>query len=168
MITRKYIAILLIFVSFDVFAGKTEEVFADWHVLTNIEGGQKICYIASISQEEQGNFKKRSDPYLLVSKFLGREPEVSVSSGYPYKLGDDVEFKVTDYQQQEKKYNLRKIHGELAWAETSKLDQEIIAGFKRGKILVVKGVSGKGTYSLDSYSLSGFTKAYAKMMSLCQ
>ncbi len=39
---------------------------------------------------------------------------------------------------------------------------------KRGSRMMVKGTSQLGTYSIDTYSLSGSTAAYNKMKGLCQ
>ena len=57
---------------------------------------------------------------------------------------------------------------ETAWFKTDQYDKKAINRMKKGHKLVVKGTSQKGTYSVDTYSLSGFTKAYNRINSLCR
>ena len=123
---------------------------------------QKVCYIASIPKDKQGNYKKRGESYLLVSLFDGRKPEISISSGYEYKSGSNVEINIDD-----KKYNLKELKGERVWTKTEELDNEIILSMKAGNTFKAKGTSSLGTYFIDSYSLKGFTKAFEKMLALC-
>lgn len=163
MLKKIYTAIFLFLFCANLQAKNLEQIFEDWHVLTTLQEEQKICYMVSVPKEESGNFEVRAEAYLLVSKFKDREAEVSISSGFPYKIGGEVEFKIDD-----KSFNLRKIEDNLAWAESSKLDQEIIAALKSGNSLNAKGTAEKGQYAIDTYSLMGFTNAYNKMMELCK
>ena len=96
----------------------------------------------------------------MVTKFKDRSPEVSVSSGYNYKLGSEVEFNIDE----KKLFKLTNIEGSTAWAEDDILDKKIISAMKMGNKLKVKAASGNGKYSIDNYSLSGFSKAYAAML----
>lgn len=157
------VIILLSLIASDAYARKLENLFDDWHVLSTVQDANKVCYIASIPKDEEGSYKKRSEPYLLVSLFTNRKAEVSVSSGYEYKSGSTVEIIVDG-----KKYNLQKLQGERAWAENEELDMKIISAMKLGNKLNARGTSTVGTYSIDSYSLKGFTKAYNKMVQLCK
>ena len=163
MLKKIYTAIFLFLFCTNLQAKNLEQIFEDWHVLTTLQEEQKICYIVSVPKEESGNFESRAEAYLLVSKFKDREAEVSISSGFPYKIGGEVEFKIND-----KSFNLRKIEDNLAWAESSKLDQDIITALKAGNSLNAKGTSAEGQYAIDTYSLMGFTNAYNKMMELCK
>jgi len=163
MIKKIHLTLILSLLANPAFAKKLEHLFDDWHVLTTTQASERVCYIASVPKDEKGNFKKRSEPYLLVSKFDGRNPEVSVSSGYGYKVGSSAEFTIG-----KSLYKLRKIQGEVAWAENTEIDAEVISAMKAGNSLDVRGTSTIGTYSIDTYSLKGFTKAYEKMVALCK
>ena len=44
----------------------------------------------------------------------------------------------------------------------------MIAAMKRGSQLKVRGTSTRDTYSLDTYSLLGFTAAYNAMLNACK
>jgi invasion protein IalB len=56
----------------------------------------------------------------------------------------------------------------LAWAHDSAQDKDMIERMKAKSTMTVKGTSVKNTYSIDSYSLSGFTSAFKRMKELCQ
>jgi len=157
------ILIIITLFSFNSYAEKKlEHLFEEWHVITNVKDGEKICYIASLAVEEEGNVSRVTDPYLLVSKFEKRKPEVSVSSGFNYKAGSDVKFMI-----KEKIFLLNKIKDDIAWANSNSLDSEIVQAMKAGVMLEVKSTSQDGKYAIESYSLKGFTSAFNKMLSLC-
>ncbi len=134
----------------------------DWSVFTINSGGGKTCYIASAPVKNTGNFSKRGDPYAMITHRSADVDEVSVSSGYPYKDGSKVSVEI-DGQKQE-----FFTKGELAWAYDAKQDGDVVNAMKRGSRMMVKGTSQLGTYSIDTYSLSGSTAAYNKMKGLCQ
>ena len=46
-----------------------------------------------------------------------------------------------------------------AWSESSKVDRFLVQSMRRGKKLIVTGISSPGNKVIDTYSLSGFTKA---------
>ena len=144
-------------------AKKLENLFDDWYVLSAEQDKQKICYIASIPKNEEGNYKERKEPYLLVSLFNDRSPEVSLSSGYEYKIGSSVKANIGN-----KQYEFRNTHKNIAWLENENLDKEVVAAMKAGNKVTIKSSAENGTYSVDTYSLIGFSKAYEKMFELCQ
>ena len=53
---------------------------------------------------------------------------------------------------------------ETAW--TNK-DKEVIYAMKKGITLTVKGYSSRGTLTIDTYALKGFTAAYNKLTKDC-
>lgn len=133
-----------------------------WRVFTVQQGGQKLCYIASMPVDQTGNYSKRGEPFAMVTHRSSKMDEVSVSSGYPYKEKSDVSVVVDS-----EKYALF-TDGERAWAKDSKTDTMLISSMKKGTSMTARGTSKVGSYSLDTYSLSGFTAAYNKMKSLCR
>ncbi len=138
-----------------------DQAFQDWTVFTTDLQGKKTCYIASFPKSQTGNFAKRSDPYFLVTKVNKDTFEVSTSSGYKYKDNSDVKLDI-----QGNKFNMF-TKGELAWAPDGKQDAQIVDTIKKKGDMEVRGTSGKGTYSVDKYSLSGFSAAYKRMNELC-
>ena len=64
-------------------------------------------------------------------------------------------------------HRLSMIRDETAWFKTDEYDATAIEKMKKGYKLVLRGTSKIGTYSIDTYSLSGFTDAYNKITGLC-
>ncbi len=157
-----FLAIALLFPSL-ASAQVLDKVIKDWSVFTITQDGEKICYIASLPKKKKGNYRRRDEPYFLVTHRTATTDEVSTSSGYAYKIKEDVQITVNSKD----KYNFF-TQDELAWAKDSGTDSEIVDKMKKGSSLDVKGYSKAGTYSLDTYSLSGFTAAYDRMKELCK
>lgn len=139
-------------------AAKLESTFTDWNVYTESES----CYMATVPISEDGNFKKRGQPYLLLNFKEGKPDEVNVSSGYPYKKGVDAELTI-----EAKRFKLY-TEGETAWARSSAEDKDILAAMRAGSKVKVRGISGKGSYSEDTYSLKGVSAAYKFMVETCK
>ena len=151
-----------LFVFSPAYAQQLDNVYGDWSVFTIKQSNKKVCYIASAPKKKTGNYRKRDEPYVLITHIKGNVDEASTSSGYPYKKGSEVNFSIG-----RKKYKLF-TKGELAWAYDTAEDATIVKSLKKGMKLMVKGTSLKGTYSNDTYSLKGFTKAYNRMKALCK
>lgn len=134
----------------------------DWRVFTYGNGKDKQCYVASVPVKKTGNYSARGEPFVMVTHRGAAGDEVSVSSGYPYKAGSKTSLTIDS-----RRYNLF-TKDDRAWAYDAKQDQNLVAAMMKGSQMVVKGTSQKGTYSSDSYSLTGFTVAVQKMKALCQ
>jgi hypothetical protein len=135
----------------------------DWNVYAFTEDGQKICYMASEPKKQEGNYTRRGDPAVLVTRRPNpRVDEVSVQPGYGYLEGSEVEVGVGN-----RKFALF-TRGEHAWTKSEEEDQALIDAMKRGSDMTVRGTSTKRTFSLDTYSLLGFTAAYQAMVDACR
>jgi hypothetical protein len=84
-----------------------------------------------------------------------------VQPGYSYLDGSEVEVAVAN-----NKFMLF-TRGEHAWTKSEDADQALITAMKRGVDMTVRGTSTRNTYSLDTYSLLGFTAAYDAMTDAC-
>jgi hypothetical protein len=147
-------------------AQQLEKTYNDWSIFTLQSKGEKMCYIASTPKKKSGNYKKRGEPYLIVTHRSKTVDEVSASSGYPYKKGSTVSL-IFDKKD---KYNLFTTLEvpDVAWARDSDEDAKIVANMKRGLELVISGKSRLKTSSKDTYSLRGFTLAYRHMKKACK
>jgi hypothetical protein len=163
MLTRFSIATLIAFCT--VAPANAQQLLAhyeDWRVFTVQRESKKVCYLASLPSKQEGNFNKRSDPYLLVTDKGGALDEISLSSGYPYKEGSEVTLSFGN-----KRYALF-TKEELAWSYDELGDKAIVKEMIRNNSLSAKGVSWKGTHSTDTYSLKGFTQAHRHMKRECK
>lgn len=147
-----------------VLAQVKDQTFKDWDVYTTQLDGKKVCYIASMPKDKTGNYTLRDEPYMLVTNVDSNTVEVSVSSGYRYKKNSKIKIVVSD----DATYYLSLLQGERAWAKDGQTDAALVNAMKAKNTMTVKGISTKGTYSLDTYSLSGFSAAYARMKELCK
>lgn len=139
--------------------------FKDWNAFAFDEGGHKVCYMSSQPKKKEPATAKRGDIYVLVTHRPGEKSldVVSFIAGYSFKkeseavveLGGKAIKLFTD--------------GETAWARDADTDKALVAALKdcKGKPMVMKGVSGRGTKTTDTYSLDGVTEAYNAINAAC-
>ena len=149
---------LLFFVTF---------LFSTNILLADIEKGKwnfvkenDYCYIGSLPvNSEVPEGKKRGDVYILVYR-INKNPEaiVQINFGYPYKNEEPVRVLI------DKKDHSFYSDEDSAW--TNK-DTEVIYAMKKGINLTVFGISSRGTKTIDTYTLGGFTSAYYKLTNDC-
>lgn len=166
---KKFLAISLLFsLGFTSQANAQSFIkeFKAWGVFSVVQDGDKVCYITSTPTKKKGNYSKRGEPYMLVTYRPSGVSEVSINSGYPFRGGSDVAVRVDSRHSYS--FFTSKETPEMAWAKDSKTDKEVISKLKAGGQVSAKGYSRKGTYSLDTYSLAGFTAAFDKMVSSCK
>lgn len=154
--------ILLLSIAGTANAQVKDHAYKDWTVYTTTLQDKKICYITSFPKYKSGNFKKRDAPYFMVTYIGDDIAEVSASSGYKYKDGSKL-----DITMGTKKLTMFTV-GELAWANDRVSDKEFITTMKKQNEFTVKSFSAMGTYSIDRYSLNGFSKALDRMREACK
>ena len=142
-------------------------LFLSNNILADIEKGNwnfvkenDYCYIGSLpvnSDIPEG--KKRGDVYILVYR-INNDPEtiIQINSGYPYKSGESVNVKID-----KKNYEFF-VDEDNAWTNN---DKEVVYAMKKGVKLTVSGISSRGTKTVDTYTLNGFTVAYNKLTKDC-
>ena len=116
----------------------------------------KTCFITSEPIKTEGKFNKdnRGKPYVFVTNIKnGTNHEVSIKAGFNFKKNKDVIFDVDG-----KKTKLFPVD-DRAWSESTKVDRFLVQSMRRGQKLIVTGISTPGNKIIDTYSLSGFTKA---------
>ncbi len=157
--------IFLIFFPVGAFASVSDaqlrEKYKDWLVYTASEDGEKVCYVVSYPKTKSEHYTTNRKPYVMVSYVDKKADEVSVTSGFQYDK-EPIALNID----KKNKYTLPIIQGSLAWAEHTKIDQDLILKMKQGLSMVVNGKTKTVTVD-DTYSLLGFRKAYQKMHDLC-
>ncbi|MDX6750856.1 invasion associated locus B family protein [Geminicoccaceae bacterium 1502E] len=140
------------------------ESFRDWSLYVHEEKAEKVCFISSVPSKEEGDYTRRDQPRVFVTKFPAPPPnvQVMVDPGYPYLAGSNVDLVIdgTSFQMFTRDSN--------AWANSPKEDAAIIEAMKAGRTMTARGTSQKNTYSLDTYSLLGFTAAFRAMQDTCK
>lgn len=135
-------------------------VYGDWRAYT--EGA--TCYLGAEPKKAEGKYKLRDQPYVLVSHRPGDKSlgVVRIIAGYTYKPGSETDVAIGD-----KSFRLFTDGGD-AWARNARTDRALVAAMKAGKAMTVKGTSSRGTLTTDTYSLTGFTAAYAAIGKACK
>lgn len=141
----------------------------DWSVF--VEDDPKECWGVSAPKEtalldSSGNPTqgRRGDILLFVFYRPGAnvDGQVTFTGGYPFAGGSTVTLSIGDDS-----YELF-TEGEWAWPATPEDDAQIVAAMKRGASAVVRGRSGRGNQTVDTFSLLGFTAAVEEAARRCQ
>lgn len=137
--------------------------FRDWSVYVHEDPAGKICFVTALPIRQEGTYSRRDQPRVFVTQFGGKQPrqEVSVDSGYTYRKGSTVEVTVDGIR-----FELF-TERDRAWTSDSEADARLLEAMQRGKQMTVRGVSVRDTWSLDSYSLAGFSAALRSMTEIC-
>lgn len=139
------------------------KTFSDWSVFRDGKGKDKTCYIASSPTKETGKYKNRGDSFVLVTHRPGERTRdvFELRAGYAY--GKDSEVIVNIDNQVYKLFTDKS----TAWAKDSKTDRTLTRAMIRGRTMTVTGTSSRGTKTVDTYSLKGFTAAYRTIGKEC-
>jgi invasion protein IalB len=135
-----------------------------WSAFTYQENGGIVCYMVSEPTKDEGDYTRRGKIYTLVThrpakKSLG---VVSVIAGYQYKEGSEISVNIGGTT-----YRMFTVD-DHAWAATAQEDKQLVEAMRKGATMVIKGASSRGTETTDTYSLSGFTRAYEEISKACK
>ena len=137
--------------------------FEDWNAYQFTEDGNIACYMASVPKKAEGNYTKRGDVYAIVTHrpAESRRDEVSFIAGYSYKKDSSVAVLIG-----EETFTLF-TQDDGAWAPDKEADAALVAAMIKGREMAVRGTPSRGTETIDTYSLNGFTKAYQAINKAC-
>ena len=135
-----------------------------WQAHTYDDDGGKACYMTGQPIKDEGKYTKRGDIYVMVTHRPAEKirDEVSFWAGYDFKEESRVEVAIDG-----RKFEVVPIK-EIAWAPDAESDRKLVEAMKAGNTMVVQGTSQRGTDTKDTYSLSGFTKAYDTISEACE
>lgn len=147
------------------------EAVTDWSVY--VDENPKVCFIVSqpTKSEARRNGESvtvsRSEIRFHISVIPGQgiAGEPSFLAGYPLKSDGAVKVEIGTV-----KFDMfpdTSVHKEYAWTAPTD-DAALIAAMRKGSDAVVTGVSSRGTTTIDTFSLRGFTAAVEKAMELCK
>jgi hypothetical protein len=138
----------------------------DWNVFT--EESPKECWGDSKPKETvntrdgQPVSVRRGDILLFVTFRPGKPGEISFTGGYPFAGGSTVDVAIDGQS-----YQLF-TDGEWAWPGSADEDAKLLAAMKAGTTATLTARSGKGTQTVDTFSLRGFTAAMEDAEKRCQ
>jgi Invasion associated locus B (IalB) protein len=142
----------------------------DWSVFTEEE--PKECWGVSKptesvnTREGQPVSVRRGDILLFVTFRPGKPGEISFTGGYPFAGGSTVEVAIDGQN-----FSLitdSDTNPEWAWPGTPEDDAALLAAMKAGTTATLTARSGRGTQTVDTFSLRGFTAAMEDAEKRCQ
>lgn len=155
-----FLALLALVPQFSFAEPAIDSEFGSWTVFTEDE--VKTCYITGEPKDSAGNFKRRSNVYIMVAA----KGEVSVSSGFNYQAKSVAEMAFPDATRFE--LHTTPATPKIAWAKDSEDDKAIISRMQSLSSVKIRGYSDSDSYAEDNYNLSGFPEAYSRMMEICK
>lgn len=135
----------------------------DWHAFQFMEGGNRVCFMATKPTREEGNYTSRGDVFLLVTHRPAENTRdvVSIMTGYTYQANSEATVQIGSQS-----FRLF-TSDETAWARDGATDQALVAAMRAGTNMTVRGTSSRGTLTTDTYSLLGFTASYNAITQAC-
>lgn len=127
----------------------------DWSIFAFTEKSKMTCFAVIQPSESLPKGVRRGGIFFSVTHSQADKSvnAVSIAMGYPLKAGSEPTATIAG-----KTYTLF-AQGETAWPTGNAVEKSLIAAMKRGSKMVIKGISGRGTKTTDTYSLSGVTNA---------
>lgn len=151
-----------LFVSYNALALQPLSVHRTWNVFRTEQNGKTICYTLALPIEKSGSYRTRGEPYFMVLiPEKSDYNEVIVSSGAIYsKKNVDISILKRRFPMKPK--------NEKALTYDRNDDIEIARMMQIGAKVYVTGYFQNGTHAVDTYSLLGFTEAFARIKELCK
>jgi len=140
--------------------------YGDWGAYTASPGGKKICFAIArpTSSATDPPGKPRNPSYMFISSRPAEKVinEVSIVIGYSFKPSSEATAEVGSasfalYTQQDG-----------AWIKNAQEEAHVIDAMRAGQSAIVKGVSSKGTKSIDTFSLKGLSQALDRTDQECK
>ncbi len=138
--------------------------FQDWRAHHFIEEGKRVCAMWTQPEKAEGKYTRRGEIFALVSHRPAEERFgiVSFEMGYPFASGKALAVSVDGGRP------IRlPTSGSLAWHDSREINRRLVKEMQEGLEMVATGRSQRGTKTVDTYSLRGFTKAYKAISDAC-
>jgi len=137
--------------------------FERWEAHRTGNGGDAVCFIATLPAKTEGKLAKRGEATLMIAHFPKRKAfgQVQVKAGFALKKGAPFELAIGT-----KSFKLS-AEGDSGYGDTAKENAEIVAALKAGKTAAATGIPAAGPKIVDTYSLDGFSKALAAIDKEC-
>jgi hypothetical protein len=140
--------------------------FGEWGAYVATPEGKKVCFALGKpkSMETDPPGRSRDPAYVFISTRPTENVrnEVSVIMGYPLKTNTDATAEVGPT-----KFAMY-TQNDGAWIKNVADEARMIDAMRKGADLTVRGVSGRGTKTIDQYSLKGLTQALDRASAECK
>lgn len=134
-----------------------------WNAYVAQNKAGKVCYVVGSPQKTEPTGMKRAAVMAMVTHRTADDVSnvVSFAEGYPLNEQDDVVVEIG-----RDKFPLF-AKDDTAWARTAELDKTIVSTLAKEREAIVRGTPVKGHPTVDTYSLTGFSKALALIDKAC-
>jgi Invasion associated locus B (IalB) protein len=140
--------------------------YEEWGAYTATPNGKKVCFALAkpVSTSTNPPNRPRDQPWMFISSRPGEKvkDEVSVVFGYGLKPSSDANIEIAGGS-----YAMN-TQGDGAWVKNPAEEPKLVETMRKGRDLMVKGTSAKGTVSTDVYSLKGLAQALDKVGQECR
>jgi hypothetical protein len=140
--------------------------FGTWGAYTAAPNGKKVCFaLAKPSSSKTNPPNRPRDPaYAFISTRPAEKVtnEVSVMIGYTLKPGSESTLEVAGAT-----YAMY-TQGDGLWIKNAAEEERMVDAMRKAADVVVKGVSAKGTESIDTFSMKGLAQALDRLAQDCR
>jgi invasion protein IalB len=155
---------LLLAAAFPVAGAETKPLAKHgvWQTFIQPDKAKPVCFTVARPTKSEGNYSKRGDVTLIVTHRPAERSldVVSFVAGYPLKPDGEVSVQIG-----KDTFQLYTVD-ETAWARDAD-EKKLLAALKAGKEAVIKGVSARGTATIDKFQLAGLQPAIAAIDKAC-
>ena len=140
--------------------------FGTWGAYSATPNGKKVCFaLAKPSSSKTNPPNRPRDPaYAFVSTRPAEKVtnEVSIMIGYALKPGSESSLEVGGAS-----YAMY-TQGDGLWIKNAAEEERMVDAMRKSADVTVKGVSAKGTETIDTFSLKGLSQALDKLAQDCR
>jgi Invasion associated locus B (IalB) protein len=140
--------------------------FGTWGAYSATPNGKRVCFaLAKPSSSKTSPPNRPRDPaYAFVSTRPAEKVtnEVSVMIGYTLKPGSESTLEVGGAT-----YGMY-TQGDGLWIKNAAEEEQMVAAMRKSAEVTVKGVSAKGTETVDVFSLKGLSQALDRLAQDCK
>ena len=140
--------------------------YGTWGAYTAMPNGRKVCFaLAKPSSSKTNPPNRPRDPaYAFVSTRPAEKVvnEVSIMIGYALKPGSESSLEVGGSA-----YAMY-TQGDGLWIKNAAEEEQMVAAMRKSAEVTVKGVSAKGTETVDVFSLKGLSQALDRLAQDCK
>ena len=140
--------------------------FGTWGAYTAAPNGKKVCFaLAKPSSSKTNPPNRPRDPaYAFISTRPAEKVvnEVSVMIGYALKPGSESTLEVGGAT-----YAMY-TQGDGLWIKNAAEEERMVDAMRKSPDAVIKGMSAKGTATIDTFSLKGLAQALDRLAQDCR
>ena len=137
--------------------------YRDWDAYIRYEQGDKICYMVTVPTLMLPEEVDHGDVMLMVTHMPKKQrwDEVMLTTGYDHEEDSTVVLSIGETE--EEMFTSK----DAAWLWDKDIDQRVVDAIRRGRFMVSKGKSLRGTVVEYHYSLSGASAAHRAINRAC-